>query len=277
MKTAIIIDSSAGIKDVQNYKDLYLVPLMITKENGEQISDDAHLSHQDFYAMNKAELLKTSQSVPGVMLAKWDELLKEFDQVLCLLLSKGLSGQNNTFQMLAQEPEYVGKVFVADTNGVSIVLKKEVLEAIELREQGKTGEEIKAAIEAKNEQFNCFIIPKSLTQLVRGGRISRAAAGLAKILKITPILKYDGTIDKESKTRTFKKAIEESVDLLIKRTTNSSKDVWVSYSRTDAETIDLVKKIITDKGLNIVLFDELPNTIICHTGEETFAMAIWND
>ncbi|WP_146637340.1 DegV family protein [Spiroplasma clarkii] len=130
MKTAIIIDSSAGIKDTENYKDLFLVPLMITTENGEQISDDENLSHEEFYKMNKQELLKTSQSIPGVMMGMWDKLLKDYDQVVCLLLSKGLSGQFNTFQMLAQEEEYLGKVFCVDTNGVSIVLKKKYLKLL---------------------------------------------------------------------------------------------------------------------------------------------------
>ncbi|QEH62236.1 DegV family protein [Spiroplasma chinense] len=276
MKIAVVIDSSTGIKDVENYKDLYLVPLMITKENGEQVKDDENLSFDEFYALNDSQLLKTSQTVPGNMLGKWDELLKTYNQVICLLLSKGLSGQYNTFRMFSQEEEYKGKVFVIDTNGVSIILKRQVLRALELKEQGKSGEEILNIIEEETKKFNCFIIPKSLDQLVRGGRISKAAAGLAKILKITPILKYNGEIDKEDKTRTFKKAIEQAITLLDKRSTNDKKVIDLSYSRVDSEVLDMVKDLIKEKGFELGLLEEMPNTITCHTGRETFALGIWD-
>ncbi|AHI53236.1 DegV family protein [Spiroplasma culicicola] len=277
MKIAVIIDSSAGIKDTQNYKNLHLVPLMITQESGEQISDDQDLSFDEFYQLNDSQLLKTSQSVPGVMMNKWDELLKDYDQVICLLLSKGLSGQFNTFRMFSQEDEYKGKVFVIDTNGVSIILKQQILETLELIEQGKKAEEIQTIIESKNQSFNCFIIPKSLTQLVRGGRISKAAAGLAKILKITPILKYNGEIDKEDKTRTFKKAIEQAINTLEQKTKSNNKQMDLSYSRADDEVIELVKECIIAKGYEIRLIEDMPNTITCHTGRETFAIALWEN
>jgi len=70
MKIALIIDSASGIKNTQDYKDLYLVPLMITKENGEQVADDENLSFDDFYELFDSELLKTSQSIPGEMMKK---------------------------------------------------------------------------------------------------------------------------------------------------------------------------------------------------------------
>ncbi len=275
MKIALIIDSASGIKNTQDYKDLYLVPLMITKENGEQVADDENLSFDDFYQLFDSELLKTSQSIPGEMMKKWDELLESYDQVICLLISKGLSGQFNTCYMMAQDEPYKGKVFVVDTNGVAILLKKQVSETLEYIKQGKTGEEITRLIEESNQDFTCFIIPKSLKQLVRGGRISKSAASLAKILKITPILKYDGTIDKEGKTRTFKKAIEQSLELLEKKCKDGDKILDIAYSRSEDETITLVKKSIEEKGFEINVTQEMPNTITCHTGRETFALAVW--
>ncbi|QBQ08080.1 fatty acid-binding protein DegV [Spiroplasma gladiatoris] len=277
MKIAILIDSSAGIKDVKNYKDMYLVPLMITKEDGEQISDDENFESNEFYQLHEKQLLKTSMSIPGTMLGKWDELLKEYDNVVCLLLSKGLSGQFETYRMFSQQEEYLNKVFVVDTNGVSIILKQQVLDTLELVKQGKTGQEICQIIESRNKNFNCFIVPKTLDQLVRGGRISKAAASMAKLLKINPILRYDGEIDKEDKTRTFKKAIETAIDLLKKKTKSTTLQVDFSYSRTEEETLEFVKKTIIEKGFTIRLQDDIPNTITCHTGKDTFAIAIWDD
>ncbi|WP_342258850.1 DegV family protein [Spiroplasma endosymbiont of Dioctria linearis] len=279
MKIAILIDSSCGIKNTKDYKDLYLVPLMITKEDGKQIADDEKLSTDDFYKLNDSQLLKTSQSIPGDVMKKWDELLKEYDQVVCLFLSKGLSGQFNTFRMFSQEEKYINKIHVIDNNGVSIVIKRQLELVQTLIQEGKTGEEIKDIIEKYYNDIHGYIIPKSLVQLVRGGRISKAAAGLAKILKITPILKYNGEIDKQGKTRTFKKAVEEALKLL-KVLYPENKKIDISYSRTDEETINLVKKIVTEAGYEIGLLDNLANTIICHTGRETFAFMpfqIWGE
>ncbi|AKU79391.1 DegV family protein [Spiroplasma turonicum] len=276
MRNAIIIDSSAGVKNVKDYKDLYLAPLMITKENGEQIADDENLTQDEFYNLYEKEMLKTSQTIPGEMMKLWDKLLESYDKVICLLLSKGLSGQYSTCKMLSEEEKYKGKILVVDTNGVSIVLKKQLLQTIDLLKEGEKIENICNILEKDNKNFNVFIIPKKLDQLVRGGRISKAAAGLAKILKITPILKYDGTIDKEAKTRTFKKAIEDAV-LLLKKKQPNSKIIDISFSKSSEELINTVKEIVNKHGFQINLFEEIPNTITCHTGLETFALGVWRN
>ncbi|AUB31990.1 DegV family protein [Spiroplasma floricola] len=279
MKIAILIDSSCGIKDTKKYKNLYLIPLMITKEDGQQIADDENLSSDEFYQLNDSQLLKTSQSIPGNVMRKWDDLLKQYDEVVCLLLSKGLSGQYNTFKMFSQEGEYKDKIHVVDTNGVSIALKRQLELVMKLIEEGKTGQEIKDIVEQYYNQIVGYIIPKSLDQLVRGGRISKAAARLAKILKITPILKYNGEIDKQGKTRTFKKAVEEALKLL-KSKYPKNKIIDISYSRADAETLEIVKKVVEKLDLEIGLWDELANTITCHTGRETFAFMpyqVWGE
>ncbi|WP_339020652.1 DegV family protein [Spiroplasma endosymbiont of Atherix ibis] len=279
MKIAVVTDSSSGIKNIKDYKDLYLVPLMITKEDGEQIADGESFEADEFYQLNDSQLLKTSQSIPGIMLKKWDELLKDYDQIICLLLSKGLSGQYNTFKMFSQEDEYKDKVHVIDTNSVSIVLKRQIELIMKLLKEEKTAQEIKDIIEKDYNKVVGYIIPKSLDQLVRGGRISKAAAGLAKILKITPILKYNGEIDKQGKTRTFKKAVEEALKLL-KSNYSKSNIVDISYSRASKETLKLVKEIVKESNYEIGLFDEMPNTITCHTGRETFAFMpyqVWGE
>ncbi|QHX36964.1 DegV family protein [Spiroplasma sp. BIUS-1] len=273
MKIAIITDSACGIPNISEIKNLYLVPLMISKEDGTQIADDESFSADEFYKLNDSQILKTSQSIPGMMMEKWDELLKEYDQIVCILISKGLSGQYNTCKMLSNEDEYKGKVFIADSNGVSTVLRRQVEMALDLTEKVKDAKEIEQAIEKENEKFSLMIIPKTLDQLVRGGRISKAAAGLAKLLKIVPILKYNGIIDKQGKERTFKRAIQESISVL--KEFGNTNIIDISYSRINHEHIDLVKDLVKSEGMEIGLIDELPNTITCHTGRETVALATW--
>ncbi|QBQ07517.1 fatty acid-binding protein DegV [Spiroplasma gladiatoris] len=272
MKTAIIIDSACGVKDLSKYKDTFLVPLLILREDGTSLKDDENFTEEQFNNLNGKELLRTSQSITGEMLNKWDELLKDYDQVICLLISKGLSGQFNTFKMFANNEEngYKGKVHIIDNNGVSILIKRQLEEVRYLLDKGLEPIEVCQKIENKYENIKGYIIPKSLEQLVRGGRVTKAAASLAKILKITPILSYTGIIDKEDKTRTFKKAIENSLDKIIKNETDDYV-IDIAYSDCSIELLEEIKKIVIQKNLKIGLVEKLPFVIICHTGAETFA------
>jgi DegV family protein with EDD domain len=275
MKIAILSDSSCTKNEFKNRNGFTYVPLMITLPDGSQLSDDDDLDVDRFYKELDKSALKTSLTPPGVMTQQWDKLLQEYDQVVVLLLSKGLSGQYNAARLLSLDEPYENKVFVVDTNGVSIVLDELIERALTMAEDGKTGAEIKQEIENLNESFLTFIIPKSLDQLVRGGRISKAAAGLAKVLKITPILKYNGEIDKEGKARTFKKAINDAINLLMERV-DDVKTIDVAYSKTEEDNIELVKNAIEEHGLKINKFHELSNVITAHTGRHTFALSVWN-
>jgi DegV family protein with EDD domain len=274
MKIAVLSDSSCTKSRWVNHKDFFYVPLMITKPDGSQIPDDDHFNDDDFYQELDKSALKTSLTPPGMMTEMWDKLLKEYDEIVVLLLSKGLSGQFNAARLLSMDEQYENKVHLIDTNGVSIVNDRLIEKSFELIEQGKSGAEIKTEVEGLNESFLTLIIPKSLDQLVRGGRISKAAAGLAKLLKITPILRYNGEIDKESKSRTFKKAVSDALQIIVD-TIDDVKKIDITFSRTDDETMQIVKDIVADFGLEVANWSPLSNVIIAHTGRHTFAFCAW--
>ncbi|ATG97567.1 DegV family protein [Mesoplasma lactucae] len=276
MNIAILTDSSYDGK-LTDYKDLYMVPLLINTEDGQEFQDDENFDKDKFYELLETQVLKTAQTPPGIMLPMWDKLLEKYDQIICAFISKGLSGQFNTYRMISEtESKYKGKVFVTDTNGVSIVQQHIVGDIAKWISQNKTGFEIIELVKQDSEDFKTFIIPKTLDTLKRGGRITPAAASLAKILKIVPVLSYDGTIDKAFTTRTFKKAIVESVKEL-KKSVKGLKKVDLTHSRAEEETIDLVKSIIEKEGLEIGLDAELTNVISAHTGPSTFAIVAWKE
>ncbi|ASZ09357.1 DegV family EDD domain-containing protein [Mesoplasma chauliocola] len=274
MKIAILTDSSFD-GNLKSFKDLYQVPLLIVEENGTTHFSDDSLDENLFYDLLEKQVLKTAQTTPGEMIKIWDQLLKEYDQIIFLPLSKGLSGQFNTYRMLSEtEEEYKGKVFVCDTNGVSIINQEFVKRVAFWIAQNKKGFEIMELVSKTNEDFISYIIPKSLDILKRGGRISPAAASLAKMLKIVPILRYDGQIDKEATARTFKKAINEALDL-IKKNAKGVKTIDISYSRMNSETLAEAIKIIEEKGFTINLSSQITSVIAAHTGKETIAIAAW--
>ncbi|PPE06132.1 DegV family protein [Williamsoniiplasma lucivorax] len=275
MKIAILTDSSYG-GSLKDFKDLYQVPLMITEENGNGIPDDENLTEDYFYELLEKQALKTSLTTPKTMLEMWDKLLTEYDQIIFMSLSKGLSGQFATFRMLSEtEDKYKGKVFVVDTNGVSIILQHLVRNVAVWIAENKTGFEIMELTLQKHNKFSAFIIPKNLETLKRGGRITPAAAALAKMLKITPILRYNGQIDKQGTARTFKKAVLEALELL-KKEKKGIKEIDISYSKIQEETLELLKSLIAKEGFTINLEAKLPKVIASHTGPETVALVAWD-
>ncbi|CBW54375.1 DegV family protein [Mycoplasma mycoides] len=274
IKIAVLTDSSFDGR-VSDYKDLYVIPLMIVTQDNQTYYDDENLSKDKFYNLLNSQVLKTSQTTPGDMLQMWDDLLTKYDQVIFLPISKGLSGQYNTFKMLQQtEEKYENKVFVCDTSAVSVIMQEVVNKVFDWIKQNKTANEICDLVSYLANDFVTYIIPKNLDTLKQGGRISPAAAALAKILKITPILKYDGSIDKQSTARTFKKALKEALSLL-KEEIKDLKTIDISYSRTDEKTLELIETIIKEEELEIRLKSELTNVIASHTGTDTVALVGW--
>ncbi|AUF83362.1 DegV family protein [Mesoplasma syrphidae] len=276
MKIAILTDSAYDGK-ASDFKDLYIIPLMIAPEDGNQIYDDDSLNKDDFYKLLDSQSLKTSQSAPGDIMAMWDKLLVDYDQVIFAPISSGLSGQFNLARMLSETEEaYKGKIFVCDTKGVSIILQTVIRHIAFWIAENKTGFEILELVKELSSKFTTFIIPKNLETLKRGGRISSTAAALAKMLKIIPILRYNGSIDKENTARTYKKAIAHALNI-IKKECKNIKVIDVAYSRFDQEDLDLIVKLIHDEGLTIGLYSELTNVICSHTGRETVALVGWRN
>ncbi|ATZ16441.1 DegV family protein with EDD domain [Entomoplasma freundtii] len=275
MRIAILTDSSWG-GNPHDYRDLYVVPLMMTDENGQEILDNK-LSKNEFYKLLDEQKLKTALTPPGIMLAMWDKLLIDYDQVIFAGISKGLSSQFNTYRVVSEtEDKYKGKVFVVDTNGVSVVLEHEIEKIVLWTAKNKNGFEVMELMAKENQDFCAFIIPKSLETLKRGGRITPTAAAMAKVLKIVPILRYDGTIDKEGTARTFKRAINEALSLIRKNCKNVT-HIDLAYSESPEVVINLVRDLIAKEGFKINLYRHLPYVIAAHTGRETFALVAWKN
>lgn len=94
------------------------------------------------------------------------------------------------------------------------LLKKTVKQIAFWIAENKTGFEILELVKEYNNNFTTLIIPKNLETLKRGGRITPTAAALARMLKIIPILRYDGTIDKEDTARILQEHLKEQLKKL---------------------------------------------------------------
>ena len=120
------------------------------------------------------------------------KLLAEYDEVVHIPMSSGLSGSCQTACMLAQEPEFDGKVFVVNNQRISVTQTQSVLDAVELAKKGYDGAQIKKILEEDKFNSSIYIMLDTLFYLKKGGRITPAAAALGTLLKLKPVLQIQG-------------------------------------------------------------------------------------
>ena len=208
MKVAILTDSNSGItQDEANKLGVFVLPMPFTID-GQEYKEDINLSQEEFYdkLMNNAEVF-TSQPAVGEVTQLFDNILKDYDQIVHIPMSSGLSGSCQTALMLAEEDEYKGKVYVVDSQRISVTQKYDVLDALELSKQGKNAKEIHDILMENKLNATIYITVNTLEYLKKGGRITAAAAALGGLLKIKPILTIQGEkLDSYQKTRTMAKA-----------------------------------------------------------------------
>ena len=212
----IATDSHSGITP-QEAESLGIMVLPMPFYIREQCYyEDVSITREDFFEhLNSGEKLFTSQPSPEAVMEFWREGLKEYESILYIPMSSGLSGSCNTAIMLANEDEFVGKVFVVDNGRVSTPLHRSVLDAIELKEEGCAVEEIKVVLEKSRANMSIYLCVETLEHLKNGGRITSATAAIGTLLNIKPVLKFDvGILETHRKCRGMKKARREMLEAL---------------------------------------------------------------
>jgi DegV family protein with EDD domain len=150
-KIAVVTDSNSGLTfDQAKALGVYIVPtpFMI---NGETFFQEISLSREEFYKrMAQGDDISTSQPSPDAVISKWDELLKEYDEIVHIPISSSLSSACDTAQMLSGD--YDGRVCVVNNQRVSVTQRQSVIDAAEMARLGKSAAEIKEILEA--DKFN---------------------------------------------------------------------------------------------------------------------------
>lgn len=204
----IITDSHSSITQAQA-KELGILVLPMPFEIGEdQFYEDVTLTREQFFQkLDLGARIATSQPSMADVMAIWDKALKDYEQVLYIPISSGLSGSCATAFAMAQEEPYAGRVLVVDNGRVSTPLHRSILDALELIEEGYKAEQIKAILEETRDKMVIYVGVQTLEHLKNGGRITPATAALGTILNIKPVLRFDvGTLDTFKKCRGFAKA-----------------------------------------------------------------------
>ena len=145
-RVIVVTDSNSGITQSEAKELGVVVMPMPFYINGQMFYEDIDLTQEQFYQkLKEGGEIKTSMPLVGDVTDKWDELLKEYDEIVYIPMSSGLSSSCETAYMLSQD--YDGKVQVVNNQRISVTMRQSVLDAKMLAEQGKGAEEIKEILE----------------------------------------------------------------------------------------------------------------------------------
>ena len=148
-KIAIVTDSNSGITQDQGRElGVYVLPMPFYI-NDVMYLEGITLTQEEFYRrLQQDEPISTSQPSPAEVCGLWDNLLKEYDEVVHIPMSSGLSASCETAMGLARN--YDGKVQVVDNQRISVTQRQSVLDAVNLAKAGRTAAEIKKVLDVVN-------------------------------------------------------------------------------------------------------------------------------
>lgn len=283
MRTAIIVDSTAYLSGkTALHPDVYQVSLTVNFNDSSVELDAQDLNSQKaFYRRLQTErvLPTTSQPTPGDYYKVMDEIVaKGYDTVFSIHMSSAISGTYYTAQMVTSEYSDRLKVFCIDSKAASVVMESLVEQALSLVEAGLTGEEIQEKLLWVAENSRIYLMVEDLNNLVKGGRLNAAGALVGSLLKIRPVLFFDGDgkIVIFEKVRTNKKVYQRWIELSKERSELFPGGIQISFAHSDAlveteQVRDLFKKCLPDITYHISGLGPVVGT---HTGAGTKGCAI---
>lgn len=279
---AIVTDSNSGISQAEGKElGIYVIPMPFLVE-GKLYFEDVDMNKEQFYHFleNDADL-STSQPSPGDVMDLWDKLLKEYDEIVHIPMSSGLSASCSTAMGLARD--YDGKVQVVDNQRISVTMQQSVMDAKHLVAAGKSAAQIKEILEKEALESSIYLMVDTLKYLKKGGRITPSAALLGSALNLKPILQIQGDkLDAYKKVRGVKAAKKNMLEAMKKDVEGRFSDyvtkgqlkLHVAYT-TDEETARQWKEEVQSVFPDIAIsrMDPLSFSVTCHTGPGVLAIA----
>ncbi|MGG0658254.1 DegV family protein [Rummeliibacillus pycnus] len=275
-------DSASDLpKSFYEQNNVKIIPLRVQLK-GKEYDDVIGVDIQEVYsAIREGELLKTSQASPERFLEEFNELGQSGEEGLYIALSSQLSGTYSTAVMMAEQvkekyPDL--KLTIIDSKCASLGYGLLVKEAVRLREEGFSANEIAQKIRFTAEHMEHLFTVEDLDYLAKGGRLSKASAFIGGLLSIKPVLDVeDGKLVPIEKYRGRKKVFKRIIELMAERGESLSEQVIAITHSDDLEAAEEMKALIIEnfhpKAVEIQL---IGSVIAAHTGTGTIAVFFLN-
>ena len=280
MRTAIVTDSNSGVSQKEaGQLGIFVLPMPFMID-GETFYEDIDLTQEEFYRKMEAGAdISTSQPSPAAVTELWDRLLKEYDEIVHIPMSSGLSSSCQTARVLAED--YEAKVHVVDNHRISVTQRQSALDARDLAARGFDGGKIREILERTAKDSMIYITVDTLKYLKKGGRITPAAAALGTILRIKPILAIDGgKLDAFSKARTMNQARASMISAIQKDLSEHMKDgaaretyLEIAHTNNDELAREFEDQVHELYPNTPIYTDRLSLSIACHIGPGSLALA----
>lgn len=275
MPVAIVTDTNSGISAKEGKEiGVAVIPMPVIVD-GECYFEEENITHADLYAAMRAKKeVSTSMPSPQSLCDVWEKLLNDgYDGIVHLPMSSGLSASCEMAKQFAEN--YGGKVQVVDNHRISFTLRTAVFDALNLAKKGLTAAEIKKTLEDHAYNASIYITVNSLEYLKKSGRVTSAAAAIATVLNIKPVLTIQG-----GKLDAFKKAhgMKKSKEVMLEALSNELKTRFASFPKeriiigtagtleTQAEVDAVVAAAKKTFPGYPVYYTPLSCSIACHTG-----------
>lgn len=286
MKIAIATDTNSGITAMEGEKlGVFVLAMPVNLEETIHYEGIDITSEQLYDAMRQHRDVSTSQPSPGQLMELWDGILaKGYDEIVYIPMSSGLSGSCQSAALFAQD--YDSRVQVVDNHRISVTQKESVISALRLVEQGYDAGQIRDFLEKHAYDASIYITVDSMEYLKKGGRVTPAAATLATVLNLKPVLTIQGDkLDAFAKVRGMKLAESKMIEAIHQDRAERFKDV--PESRLLIETAGTLEngelaehwrqQVQAEFPFAKVSYANLPCSIACHVGMNSVATVIMTE
>jgi DegV family protein with EDD domain len=215
MKTAVVTDSTAYIpKELRDKWNIHMIPLNVIF-GSEVYQEEVDITAEQFYQEVKVKDLPTTSQPPiGQFVELFERLAKEYDTVISIHLSSGISGTFSGAVTASTMVEHI-KVYPFDSEVSCMPQGLYAIEAAKMALNGEDSDKIMSRLEELKKTARAYFMADDLSHLQRGGRLSSAQAIIGSLLQVKPLLHFeDKVIVPFEKIRTRKKAMKRIVDLL---------------------------------------------------------------
>lgn len=278
---AVLTDTNSGFSaEAASVYGIEMVPMPVILD-GETYYEHQTITQEDFFLRLKhGASVKTSQPAPYVLLEVWERLLKDYEQVIYIPMSSGLSGSYDTAAVMARE--YQGRVYPVNNRRISVTLRQSVLEARFYADQGMTAEEIVRFLERDGLNASIYLAVNTLEYLKRSGRITPAGAAIGTMLNMKPVLQIQGgKLDAYRKVRGMRFAMNEMIAALKhdrdNRFPGQRVTIRAAYSGDEKQGEVWRQELQAAFPDLLIEKDPLSLSIACHTGDGALGAGLMRD
>ena len=281
--TAIVTDTNSGISPAEGKQyGIHVIPMPVIIDGRDYLGHTNITDRELYQAILDGRDVSTSQPSPESLITMWTDLLTSgYDEIVHIPMSSGLSNSCDTAIAFARE--FGEKVQVADSHRISVTLCDSVFEAKALADQGKTAADIRAHLEETGLHASIYIAVNTLDLLKKSGRVTPAAAAVASVFHIKPILTIQGgKLDAFAKVRGIHQcearicqAVQHDLDTRFPDIDPSRIYIGAAGTFTKQEDADTWLHTVQEAFPNCnTYYSQLSCSIACHVGVDAVGIGI---